>query len=227
MKRRINSFALMVAALFFAAGPVRSAEKVYITGARKMEGDTDGKKIHIQGELVAGKGETKIFAPYLEYDKDSKVGKFTGGVRLVQEDLTVTGEEFVINFDQDRGVFRNNVRLDRRETKNGQGEVEKDHITLTCSVLEINTETKDFTATGGVELQHKDFTASSPRLVYDDAGEKLAFYGGAVLQREKEEVKGREIIIDLKKKLFEVGNGVELVFDVKKEEETSGTEPEN
>lgn len=212
--------ALLLCTLLTAAfSPAQAKEEtVKITGARRMEGDTDGKSVSLEGELVAIKGKTTIYAPKIEYNKDTKVALFIDGVRLEQEDLIIVGEEFEVNFDTDQGVFRRSVRLERAETKDEEGEVVKDQIILFCRELELDTETKDFIAIGETKLEHKDFTASSPRLSYQDEEEKMIFTEGASLIREKEEIKGEKILVDLKKKTFEVTGAVELTFEVEKKE---------
>src|SRR5690606_9575774 len=97
-------------------------------------------------------------------------------------------------------------------------------IVLSCDYLEIETERKDFQATGNISLVHKEFTVTAAALTYEDAGETLLFTGGFFLFREKENMKGEELWIDLKEEVLDARRGVELYFEVEEEEETKEEE---
>src|SRR5690554_596422 len=195
-------------------------QTVRVGGVDRMWGDTEGELTFIRGDLVITKGDTVIYASYAEVEKtgeDSRTARFSGGVRVVCEETTIDGEELEFDLDNDYGVVTGDVRLERLEKKDEAGEVEKDGIVLTCAVLEIDTDRNDFEASGDVFLKHEDFTVEAAGLTYDDAEEILFFTGGFFLRREKEDMQGKKLQIDLKEKKFEAWEQVELVFEVDEE----------
>lgn len=219
--------ALIVILCFLAfhySSLVLAGEKVNVKGVERMWGDTDGDQTFLEGQLVTTQDQNIIYAPRASMDKEKKIAIFSGGVKLVQEEVTITGDQLEVNFDEDQGVFSGNVRLEREETKDEEGKIDKERITLTCVTLEINTETKDFTANTDVVMEHKDFTANARKLVYLDQEEIMTFSGNAYLQRDQEEVWGEEITINLEKKIFEVKGGVEINFEVDEDDEEESTE---
>ncbi len=205
-------------------------QTVRVEGIDRMWGDTEGETTFLEGELVITKGDTVIYASYAEVEKTGdgrRIARLSRGVRVVCKETTVQGEELTFDLDNDYGVLTGDVRLERREKRNEAGEVEKDRIVLTCAVLEIDTVRNNFTAGGDVFLEHEDFTVTAARLTYEDAGEILFFSGGFLLSREKEDLQGQNLQIDLKEKIFKAWEQVELVFEVDGEEENGEQEGEN
>ncbi|NLY89000.1 MAG: hypothetical protein GX085_05200 [Firmicutes bacterium] len=214
-------------------GPVRGEEKkteqVRITGIDRMWGDTEGEKTYLEGDLVITKGNTVIHTFYAEVIKTgegdrSRRARLYGGVRLFQDELKLEGSEMEFAFDEDWAVFRGDVRLEREEVRDAAGEVGKEGFILSCDFLEVETKRKDFQASGNISLVHKEFTVTSAGLTYEDAGEVLFFTGGFFLFREKENMKGEELRIDLQEEVFDARNGVELFFEVEEEEEAEKEE---
>lgn len=219
---------LLLFLLILCSGTVRGEEKknepVRVTGINRMWGDTEGEKTYLEGELVITKGNTVIHTSFAEVTKTgdgdrARTARLSGGVLLFQDELKLAGAEAEFAFDEDWAVFRGDVRLEREEVKDAAGEVEKEGITLSCNFLRIETERKDFEASGNVFLVHKEFTVTSAGLTYEDAGEILFFTGGFFLSREKENMRGEELRIDLQEEVFDARNGVELFFEVEEEEE--------
>lgn len=212
-----------------ARGEEKKTEQVRITGINRMWGDTEGEKTYLEGDLVITKGDTVIYASSAEVIKTgegdrARKARLSGGVRLFQDELRLEGAEMEFAFDEDWAVFKGDVRLEREEVKDAAGEVEKEGIVLSCDYLEIETERRDFQATGNISLVHKEFTVTAAALTYEDAGETLLFTGGFFLFREKENMKGEELWIDLKEEVFDARRGVELYFEVEEEEETKEEE---
>jgi len=201
-------------------------KKVTVKGIDRIWGDTEGDITFLEGELLATQDKTVIYASRAEMNKETKVAIFRDGVKLVQEEVTITGDKLEIDFDRDLGVFFGDVYLEREETKDEHGEIEKERIELTCACLEMNTETKDFTAQDNVMMKHTDFTATAFRLVYLDEEEVMTFSGNSYLVRKQEEVRGEEIRIELQKKVFEVKGGAEVCFEVDEDEKENNEDSE-
>jgi lipopolysaccharide export system protein LptA len=228
LRRRQILLLLLLFLLMPFPGQVRGEEKrseqVRITGINRMWGDTEGERTYLEGDLVITKGDTIIHSSFAEVKKTGEGDRdrtawLKGGVRLVQDELKLAGEEMEFAFEEDWAIFRGDVRLEREEVKNAAGEVEKEGITLSCDYLRIETERKDFQATGNVSLVHKEFTVTAAGLTYEDAGEILFFTGGFFLTRKQDSMKGEELRIDLKEEVFDAQRGVELFFEVEEEGE--------
>lgn len=214
---------LMMAVLCFS-GVIQAKEKGIFKGIDRFSGDTDGKKMSMEGtELEYFQGETYICftqAEILEQEDGSREVTFIGNVSLKHEDLKVTGERFCYNTDKKSGVFSGKVILEREESLNDQGEVEKEGIKLFCNSLFLQTEKKSFTATEEPFIEHKDFQGNGQEISYNDAEELLTVLGGFQIQKGKEEIKGEEICFNLKQKTFEAKRGtepLEMIFEVEKE----------
>ena len=221
--------------LILSPGPARGEEKkteqVRITGINRMWGDTEGERTYLEGDLVITKGNTVIHTSFAEVEKTgegdrARTARLKGGVRLFQDELKLAGEEMELAFDEDWAIFRGGVRLEREEVRDAAGEIEKEGITLSCDYLWIETERKDFQASGNVSLVHKEFTVTAAGLTYEDAGEILFFTGGFFLSREKDSMRGEELRIDLKEEVFDARHSVELLFEVEEEEEEEEKEEE-
>ena len=117
--------ALLVLSL---SGGIRAAEKGVFKGIDHFSGDTDGKKMSMEGaNLEYFQGETYIRfnrAEIVEEDDGARTVTFIGEVALQHEDLNVKGEMFRYHTKQKSGVFTGEVVLEREETRNDQGEVE-------------------------------------------------------------------------------------------------------
>lgn len=222
--------------LILPPGPVwgeeKKSEEVRIKGINRMWGDTEGERTYLEGDLVITKGETVIYTSFAEVEKtgeddDSRTARLSRGVTVFQDELKLEGAEMEFAFDEDWAILRGDVRLEREEVKDAAGEVEKDKIVLTCDFLKIETERKDFQASGNITFVHEEFTVTSTGLTYEDAGEVLLFTGGFFLFREKENMKGEELRIDLKEEIFDAWNQVELYFEVEEEEEPEKEELED
>ncbi len=233
MKReRLISSGLILLMVVCLTGGVLAAEKGVFKGIERFSGDTDGKRMFMEGaNLEYFQGETYIRfaeAEIIEEEDGARIVTFRGKVALVHEDLKVSGESFRYHTEEKSGVFTGGVVLEREEVRNAQGEVEKDGIKLVCSSLYLQTKDKVFTATGDPFIEHKDFQGSGEEISYVDATETLTIKGGFHLRKEKEEIKGETISFDLKQKLFTAQRGgepIEVIFEIEeKEEKPAGVE---
>ena len=208
------------------AGGLQAAEKGIFKGIERFTGDTDGKRMFMEGaNLEYFQGETYIRfaeAQIVEEEGGARIVTFSGKVSLVHEDLKVSGESFRYHTEEKSGVFTGGVVLEREEVRNDQGEVEKDGIKLVCESLYLQTKDKAFTATGEPFIEHKDFQGSGEEISYVDAEETLTIKGGFYLRKEKEEIKGESISFDLKQKVFTAQRGeepIEVIFEIEEDEE--------
>ena len=223
---------LLIMVLCFS-GALSAKEKGVFKGIDRFSGDTDGKKMFMEGSnLEYFQGETYIRfvqAEIVEQADGSREVTFMGNVSLQHEDLYVTGDKFCYNTDKKSGIFSGEVVLKREETLNDQGEVEKEGIKLVCNSLLLHTEEKTFIAREKPFIEHKDFQGSGEEIRYLDAEELLTIVGDLQIQKGKEEIKGEEICFNLKHKTFEAKRGaepLEMIFEIEEKEEKSSREEE-
>lgn len=214
-----------------AAETKENKEKVKITGISRVWGDTDKKITFMEGKLVIVQEETTIRTGFAEVDQDKKDAKFSQGVQLIKKDLTIASQDLLMNFNKKKGTFLSQVRLQRSETRNKEGKVTKEALTLTCDRLEADTKRESFVAYGQVSLEHKEFTGTSQQMDFDNEKQILIMRGEAILVRDKgEKLFGQVISINLDRKTFEVKDGAAMEFNVDKDEDKKSeeeTKPDN
>jgi lipopolysaccharide transport protein LptA len=144
-------------------------------------------------------------------------------VKLVNEDVTILGDDLNYDYRKKQGVFNSNVILERAETKNARGKVTKDHFKLTTAGLDFESDTKNFKTKGKATVEHKDFTGSADHIEYNDKQQQMKFLNNAYLKRPKgEEIRGDMITIYINDKSFIVNNHVDINYkvDVNNENQT-------
>lgn len=231
--RLLGNGLILIMVVLCLSGGIQAAEKGIFKGIDRFSGDTDGKKMSMEGaNLEYFQGETYIRftrAEIVEEEDGARTVTFMGKVALQHDDLNVTGEMFRYHTKQKSGVFSGEVVLEREETRDEQGEVEKDGIKLVCHSLYLQTEDKAFTATGEPFIEHKDFQGSGEEISYVDEEEALTIKGGFYLLKEKEEIKGDTISFDLKQKTFSAQRGaapLEVIFEIEDDEDESAATPD-
>lgn len=212
-----------------AAFAAENKEKVKISGISRVWGDTDKKVTFMEGKLIIVQEETTIRTGFAEVDQEKKDASFSKGVQLTKKDLTISSRDLMMNFNRKKGTFVSQVRLERSESRDKQGKVTKDALTLTCEQLEADTKKENFIAVGQVKLIHKEFTGTSQTVEFDNEKQIMIMVGEAVLVRDKgEQLFGQRIIINLESKTFEVRDGAAMEFNVDKDDEAKvGDEEKN
>ncbi len=148
------------------------------------------------------------------------------------EDAVFRHEEF--NGSADRMQYDDQLQLlafdghatlnrPKQTAKNGKA---KEPFSLNCQQLEFRVETRDFTASGEVALEHSDFTGTAERVEYLDQFQELIFIGNARLKRPKgEEIHGERVKILMNEKSFTVVKGVNLSFEVSEDNSSAPQRP--
>lgn len=224
-----------------AAPPPKAKKKLHLrvldNKVFKMEKDT----VIIKGLIEVVQGETKITASEITYDSKKQFAVLSGGARLEQDDLVLTGDKFSAWFSDDKFQIDGNVRLIKKdkpkETKDAAGKggagkesLDKglpDKITLTAGVMEYNTDKKTLVAKGPeVVVQEKERRAVAKEVQYDDKTQRLVLVGDAVVtEKDDKTLKGQRVNIDIDKNSVEVEGPSEVEF-VLKEEEKPAPPPE-
>jgi lipopolysaccharide export system protein LptA len=214
-------------------GLLLAAEKGVFKGIDRFYGDTDGKNMFMEGsalEYFQGKTHLRFGqAQIRETATGSREIYFQGDVLLNQEELTVTGDRFTYSTEDESGTFTGAVVLQRSETRNDRGEVEKEAFKLVCGNLYLQTAEKTFVATENPEIFHEDFEGRGQTISYRDDEEKMTISGGFRLLTEQDELIGAEICFDLRQKTFDAWRGetpLEMHFDIEEKDQTKEDDPQ-
>ena len=222
---------LMVALAY--PGRLTAAEKGIFKGIDRFYGDTDGKQMFMEGSnLEYFQGKTHLRFGEAEIREKATGAReiiFQGAVFLTHEELTVSGDWFTYNTQDESGIFTGAVVLERAETRNDQGEVEKEPLKLVCGNLYLQTAEKAFVATEDPEIHHGDFDGSGQTISYRDDEEKLTISGGFRLLTDEDELVGAEICFDLRQKTFDAWRGetpLEMFFEFGEKAQATEENPE-
>ena len=116
-----------------------------------------------------------------DFDVDKKIGQIKGDIKLVQSDITITGETLEAFLNDKKYIFQEKVILvQERKDK----EEKEDNITWNCNNLEIFTDTQDLTATGEVKILKKDYTITAEKAIYNDKEQKITLTGKIRIEEE-------------------------------------------
>jgi len=138
-------------------------------------------KMIFKGNVIITQEDTTLTAQEADFDVDKKIGQIKGDIKLVQSDITITGETLEAFLNDKRYIFKEKVILvQERKDK----EEKEDNITLNCSELEIFTDTQDLTATGEVKILKKDYTITAEKADYNDEAQKIILTGKVRIEEE-------------------------------------------
>lgn len=166
-------------------------------------------QVTIKGSIQLVQGDVQLTASDIQYDTKKKFAILLGGTKLVQEDLTLSGDQFSAWFDEEKYVIETKVRLVKKEKAPEQG----DKLVLTADRLEYDSKSRSMLATGNASVQEKDRTASAQRVDYRDKESRVILEGGVVVRDEDDKtIHGERIVIDLDRDVVEVEGPVEVEF---------------
>jgi len=143
--------------------------------------DKNIDKMLFTGNVIITQEDIILTAQEADFDVDKKIGNIKGEIKLVQTDITITGETLEAFLNDKRYIFQEKVVLiQERKDK----EDKEDNITWNCNNLEIFTDTQDLTATGEVKILKKDYTITAGEAVYNDKEQKIALTGKVRIEEE-------------------------------------------
>ncbi|MGE5553964.1 MAG: LptA/OstA family protein [Betaproteobacteria bacterium] len=165
--------------------------------------------VTIKGTIEVVQGEVRLWAGEIVYDTKKKFATLSGGAKLVQEDLTITGDRFSAWFDEEKYVLETGVRLAKQDKDPNQG----DKLVLAADRLDYDSRSRAMTATGNVSLTEQDRVATARRVEYRDKESRVVLEGGVeVTEKDGKTIRGERIIIDLDRDVVEVEGPVEAEF---------------
>jgi len=143
--------------------------------------DKNIDKMLFTGNVIITQEDIILTAQEADFDVDKKIGNIKGEIKLVQSDITITGETLEAFLNDKRYIFQEKVIL-VQERKDE--EEKEDNITWNCNNLEIFTDTQDLTATGEVKILKKDYTITAEKAVYNDKEQKITLTGKVRIEEE-------------------------------------------
>jgi lipopolysaccharide export system protein LptA len=196
-------------------------EPVKATGAH-IYGNTEAKISYIEGNVRIIQGSTTLTTEKATIYTEKKQVILEKQVKLVNPDGTVEADYLDYDLRKKDGLFRGNVIMQRKESKKVAKDAkssQKDPFSLYADELQLNTNTKNFTATA-TRFEHRDFRGTADQIVYNDSTEEMVFSGNVYIKRTKEgeEIRGEETKINLKDKSFIVTKNVSVEFEVDDDE---------
>ncbi len=156
-------------------------ESVVNIGADNVTYDKGTDKMIFEGNVIITQEDITLTAREADFDVDKKIGQIKGDIKLVQSDITITGENLEAYLNDKRYIFQEKVILiQERKDK----EEKEDNITWNCNNLEIFTDTQDLTATGEVKILKKDYTITAEKAIYNDKEQIITLTGKVRIEEE-------------------------------------------
>jgi lipopolysaccharide assembly outer membrane protein LptD (OstA) len=160
------------------------------------------------GNVVITQEDIVLTAQGADFDVDKKIGQISGDIKLVQTDITITGETLEAYLNDKRYIFQEMVKLiQERKDK----EEKEDNIIWNCKKLEIFTDTKNLTATGEVKILKKDYTITAEEAVYNDKEQKIDLTGKVKIEEQdnKRWISGDKAVFYIETERLEVQGNVQ------------------
>jgi len=177
-------FSLIIFLSFSVSAQEETEEKeesVVNIEADNVTYDKSTDKMIFEGNVIITQEDIILTAQEADFDVDKKIGQIKGDIKLVQTDITITGETLEAYLNDKRYIFQEKVILvQERKDK----EEKEDNITWNCNNLEIFTDTQDLTATGEVKILKKDYTITAEEAVYNDKEQKITLTGKVRIEEE-------------------------------------------
>lgn len=210
---------VMLAMILMAAGTVSAAKQVTITATRKLNYQGAKGDAMVEGNVRIEYGSTIINAEKVLFNSDSKTAKVEGGVRIAQDNIVITSDNMDADFKNDKVKVSGNVKLELTETlseKDEAGKPKKDVVILLTSSMEIDINTNDFRATGGVTITKNKQKVQAGEAAYIDAEKKMTLITGVLIETEDgDTVKSEKAVVYTDKEAFEAeGEKIEINFTV-------------
>lgn len=234
-RMRIALAITLGAIALLSPGAWAAKEKVVVTADKKVTIDFDADVTVFEGNVRISYSDVVITADRAEV-KGRKVATITGIVKLVQPDITLTGDVLTAYISEKRVVVEGSVTLTKDEEKSGgagaagAGTVSeglggtgspagKERLVVTCDRMELKTSTRGFTASGNVEMRRGNTFARADRATYTEK-DRLAILEGNVFAKGKngETVRCGKLLFRTDRDYIEALDKVTLEFEVEEEE---------
>jgi lipopolysaccharide assembly outer membrane protein LptD (OstA) len=186
-------------------------ESVVNIQADNVNYDKITNKMVFAGNLVITQEDITLTAKEADFDVDKKIGNMKGDIKLVQTDITITGDTLEAYLNEKRYIFQEMVKLiQERKDK----EEKEDNIIWNCKKLEIFTDTRNLTATGEVKILKKDYTITAEEAVYNDKEQKIDLTGKVKIEEQDSQrwISGDKAVFYIETERLEVQGNVQSGF---------------
>jgi lipopolysaccharide assembly outer membrane protein LptD (OstA) len=176
------SLSLIIFLSFFAFAQEEEKEESTVNlSADQVIYDKSTDKMVFTGNVVITQEDIILTALEAEFDVDKKIGQIKSDIKMVQTDITITGDSLEAYLNDKRYIFSEKVKLiQERKDK----EEKEDNIIWNCNNLEIFTDTRNLTATENVQILKKDFTITTDKAIYNDKEDKIDLTGKVRIEEE-------------------------------------------
>lgn len=137
-----------------------------------------------------GKSRLSMKAQEIRYNDQTETFTIRGQVYLRLENLVITADEGQINNRDKTALLKGKVRLIR--TKKGKPE---EGTVLEADEMQIKTQTRDFTAKGGVAITQKDRRFEAKEVQYVDGTGALTLRGDVRITKPDETLTAQEAVL--------------------------------
>jgi lipopolysaccharide assembly outer membrane protein LptD (OstA) len=202
----------------------KKPDTIHMT-AEKLTYDHKSKIVRLIDNVKITYGESIMTSQKAEFNGETKIGHFTGGVKLWQPGNVLTGDTMDAYYAEKRGVLRGHVRAIMEEKKPGKDD--EGPVVMTCEEIEFFWETKDAVAKRNVKIWRKDKTAYADTVHYSQSASLVTMSGNVRFERdEKDWLTCPEAYLDLKTNTFVARGGVEGNMVMEEEKKKKGEEPQ-
>lgn len=219
MRRVLRSGIVLFAVAMLAVSVPAQAKSVKVTGYQSVvhkgaKGDTV-----FEGGLKIEYDDIVITADRATVNMDAGIAKLGGKVALVQGDVTIGCDSMDLNIKKKIAAVTGSVRLQKRETqveKDEAGKPKVSVITLTCTAMEIFTDTQDFNASGNVSMTRDKQRAQAAHASYKNSEKMLILTGSVLIEGEnKESIKCDRAELHTDQTMVAAeGTKMEITFDI-------------
>jgi len=202
------SLSLIIFLSFFAFAQEEEKEESTVNlSADQVIYDKSTDKMVFTGNVVITQEDIILTALEAEFDVDKKIGQIKGDIKMVQTDITITGDSLEAYLNDKRYIFSEKVKLiQERKDK----EEKEDNIIWNCNNLEIFTDTRNLTATENVQILKKDFTITTDKAIYNDKEEKIDLTGKVRIEEENGRwISGENAVFYIETEKLEVQGNVQ------------------
>jgi len=184
---------------------------VKIEHADLLQYEADKEMYYLSGNVVFSHQDVKMYCDEAWYDEANDTAQATGHLRIVDPEVTITGDLAAADFDTEVATVTGNITVvaqkkveeaessgDKEETPSKFEEYRRKKTTITCPkiVYEYNDNVKKITLSGPVKAIQEDKTAWAEQAVYEELTDIITLTGNVrVITKKGEEFHAPEVVI--------------------------------
>ena len=160
----MRSIILLLTLLLLGAPTLAAPARELKFSADKLDYDESKKIVRLIGQVRIESEDTVMTAPYAEFNTETQVGDFEGGVKIVGRGTTATGNRMRVWYGDQRGLLKGNVRV---VSESAPGSDQTTPTVLLTDELDYFWEKGEGYARGRVKVRQGDRRGYSDRATYD------------------------------------------------------------